>query len=56
MHGSIDGLGGTLALDDVSFSLASGEIICPVGQSGCGKSSLLRDSSDLPKARCRLID
>ena len=55
MHGSIEGLGGALvlehvsrrfgetqALDDVSFSLVPGEIVCLVGQSGCGKSSLLR--------------
>ncbi|PRD40872.1 ABC transporter ATP-binding protein [Phyllobacterium phragmitis] len=34
--------GETLALDDVSFSILPGEIICLVGQSGCGKSSLLR--------------
>ncbi|RCS25928.1 ABC transporter ATP-binding protein [Phyllobacterium salinisoli] len=34
--------GETLALDDVSFSIVPGEIICLVGQSGCGKSSLLR--------------
>lgn len=34
--------GGKQALDDVSLTLASGEIICLVGQSGCGKSSLLR--------------
>ncbi|GAB1582815.1 ABC transporter ATP-binding protein [Phyllobacterium phragmitis] len=34
--------GETLALDDVSFSIRHGEIICLVGQSGCGKSSLLR--------------
>lgn len=55
MHGSIAGTGGMLvvdhisrrfgdtqALDDISFSLSPGEIICLVGQSGCGKSSLLR--------------
>lgn len=55
MHGSIEGVGGMLvlehisrrfgdtpALDDISFSLSPGEIICLVGQSGCGKSSLLR--------------
>jgi len=55
MHGSIQNTGGTLvlehisrrfgdtlALDDVSFSLAPGEIVCLVGESGCGKTSLLR--------------
>ncbi|HTO30546.1 MAG TPA: ABC transporter ATP-binding protein [Pararhizobium sp.] len=34
--------GGTAALTDVTLSVAKGEIICLVGQSGCGKSSLLR--------------
>lgn len=63
MHGSIEGLGGTLALehisrrfgetlalDDVSFSLAPGEIVCLVGQSGCGKSSLLRIIAGVDRA------
>ncbi|MDZ7875650.1 MAG: ABC transporter ATP-binding protein [Rhizobium sp.] len=34
--------GDTQALDDVSLSIVQGEIVCLVGQSGCGKSSLLR--------------
>jgi len=63
MHGLIEGLGDTLvlrhvsrrfgatqALDDVSFALAPGEIVCLVGQSGCGKSSLLRIIAGVDKA------
>ncbi|APO77997.1 ABC transporter ATP-binding protein (plasmid) [Rhizobium etli 8C-3] len=63
MHGSLEEISGTLvlahvsrrygetqALDDVSFSLAPGEIVCLVGQSGCGKSSLLRIIAGVDKA------
>jgi NitT/TauT family transport system ATP-binding protein len=38
---------GNLVLDDVSLSLASGEIVGLLGRSGCGKSSLLRIVSGL---------
>ena len=34
--------GGTLGIDGVSFSATRGELICVMGASGCGKSSLLR--------------
>lgn len=34
--------GGIQALDTVSLGIGKGQILCLVGQSGCGKSSLLR--------------
>lgn len=44
---SIDGE--TLALSDISFSLAAGEFLAIVGPSGCGKSTLLNLACDLAK-------
>lgn len=45
-------------LDDVSFSIASGEFICILGPSGCGKSTLLTTLSGLkaPQSGRILVD
>ena len=42
VHGVSRRFGDVVALEDVSLSIRSGEVLCLVGQSGCGKSSLLR--------------
>jgi multiple sugar transport system ATP-binding protein len=34
--------GGTLAVDDLSLTIADGEFLVLVGPSGCGKSTVLR--------------
>ncbi len=41
--------GETKALDRVSFSVASGEIVCLLGPSGCGKTTLLRIASGIER-------
>src|SRR5262245_45651350 len=35
-------LGGTAVLSDIDLAVARGEVVCIVGASGCGKTSLLR--------------
>ena len=42
-----DGPKGTLALQDISLTIAQGEFVSIVGPSGCGKSTLLRIIADL---------
>jgi len=39
--------GASVAVDDVSFSIGAGEIVCLCGPSGCGKSTLLRIAAGL---------
>ena len=41
--------GGVRALDDVSMSLAAGNVHCLVGENGCGKSTLIKIISGVEK-------
>jgi NitT/TauT family transport system ATP-binding protein len=47
---------GTMALDDVSFRVRSGEMVSVVGPSGCGKSTVLRIASGLTAATAGRVD
>jgi NitT/TauT family transport system ATP-binding protein len=40
---------GTVALDGVDLTVASGELVSIVGPSGCGKSTILRIASGLTR-------
>ncbi|MBJ7258160.1 MAG: ATP-binding cassette domain-containing protein [Chthoniobacterales bacterium] len=47
---------GTIGLDGVSFAATRGEMICVMGASGCGKSSLLRAlSGQFPPVRGEVL-
>jgi sn-glycerol 3-phosphate transport system ATP-binding protein len=41
--------GGTVAVDDLSLTVGSGEVLVLVGPSGCGKSTALRMIAGLEK-------
>jgi iron(III) transport system ATP-binding protein len=41
--------GAKLALDDVSFAVGEGELVCLVGPSGCGKTTALRVAAGLER-------
>jgi len=47
---------GTIAIQDVSFEVGSGEFVSIVGPSGCGKSTLLRIMSGLDHASAGSIE
>lgn len=47
LHGVTHRYGPMTAVDDVSLTIAAGEIVCLCGPSGCGKSSLLRIAAGL---------
>ena len=45
------GYGEHTAAADVSFSLQKGEILCLVGESGCGKSTILKALMAAPEIK-----
>lgn len=42
IEGVRQNFGATLALDDISLTVAAGQIVCLLGHSGCGKTTMLR--------------
>jgi iron(III) transport system ATP-binding protein len=42
-------IGGSVVLDDVSLSVRSGETVCLLGHSGCGKTTMLRVTAGLER-------
>ena len=59
MHLSLDGiglsLGGKSILDDVSFSVSNGEFVSLLGESGAGKSTILKIVSGLMPQDCGTV-
>ncbi|MBP5744616.1 MAG: ATP-binding cassette domain-containing protein [Oscillospiraceae bacterium] len=51
VSGLTAGYGAHTAAADVSFSLQPGEILCLVGESGCGKSTVLKALLAAPEIR-----